>query len=251
MSEAPPEPNPPCTRVELLASVIAGLLQGCGHVAVGASSPIPGSGALLARELSGGAMRVTVLGSKRHNFFTNGGVELFDLAGQGRIDAFFLGGGQIDGQANINLVGTGEYPRTPVRWPGSFGSAYMYFTVPRVILFREEHSRRVLVPRVDFVSAPGISEPGVPRVGGPHALLTSIALFDFDRRRARFALRSVHPGHDVEEVRDLTGFDFDCPERVPRTPTPSPRMLALVRGPIRAQIADAYPRFARAMASAD
>ena len=39
-------------------------------------------------------------------FFTNGGAEIFDMAGRGRIDAFFLSGGQIDGQANINLVGT-------------------------------------------------------------------------------------------------------------------------------------------------
>src|SRR5688500_10763522 len=112
-----------CTPVELLIAVIARLLSGVQHVAVGASSPIPGSGALLARALSHGALRVTVLGSRRNNFFTSGGVELFDLAAQGRIDAFFLGGGQIDGEANINLVGAGEYPRNEVRWPGSFGSA--------------------------------------------------------------------------------------------------------------------------------
>jgi glutaconate CoA-transferase subunit B len=103
-------------------------------------------------------MRVTLLGSPKDNFFTSGGVELFDLAAQGRIDAFFLGGGQIDGQGNINLVGTGRYPATAVRWPGSFGSAYLYFLVPRVILFREEHTRRVMVPNVDFISAPGVSE---------------------------------------------------------------------------------------------
>ena len=124
------------TPTELLIAVIARLLAGCRHVAVGASSPIPGASALLARALSGGAMRVTVLGSRTHCFFTNGSVELFDIAAQGRMDAFFLGGGQIDGQANINLVGTGEYPRMDVRWPGSFGSAYLYFLVPRVILFR-------------------------------------------------------------------------------------------------------------------
>jgi glutaconate CoA-transferase subunit B len=110
---------------------------------VGASSPIPGSGALLARSISEGNMRVSVLGSRRNNFFTNGGVELFDLAAEGRIDAFFLGGGQIDGQGNINLVGVGGYPRGNVRWPGSFGSAYLYFLIPRVILFREEHTRPV------------------------------------------------------------------------------------------------------------
>ena len=33
------------------------------------------------------------------NFFTDGGRELFDCAGQGRIDVFFLSGAQIDGEA--------------------------------------------------------------------------------------------------------------------------------------------------------
>ena len=73
----------------------------------------PGAAALLARERSGGRLRVSVLGSERHNPFTDGGVELFDCAAQGRIDAFFLGGGQIDGAANINLVGVGGYPQQP------------------------------------------------------------------------------------------------------------------------------------------
>jgi hypothetical protein len=35
--------------------------------------------------------------------------------------------------------------------PGSYGSAYLYFLVPRVFLFREEHSPRVLVDQVDFM----------------------------------------------------------------------------------------------------
>lgn len=195
-------------------------------------------------------MRVSVLGSTEHNAFTNGGVELFDLAAEGRIDAFFLGGGQIDGQANINLVGAGGYPRSEVRWPGSFGSAYLYYLVPRVILFREEHTRRVMVPKVEFVSAPGVSEPGVFRPGGPYALLTGLGLFSFDRQRRRFALQSVHPGHTVEEIRDHTGFDFDCPDNAPQTPLPDAQTLAAIRGTIREQIAETYPRFASSLATA-
>ena len=42
---------------------------------------------------------------------------------------------QIDGSENINLVGVGGYPNSEVRFQGSFGSAYLYFLVPRVILF--------------------------------------------------------------------------------------------------------------------
>jgi glutaconate CoA-transferase subunit B len=231
-------------REELLIGVIADLLAGCRHVAVGASSPIPAAGALLARARSAGALRVSVLGSIRNNFFTDGGVELFDCAAQGRVDAFFLGGGQIDGRGNINLVGTGTYPTTHIRWPGSFGSAYLYFLVKRVILFREEHSRRVMVEKVDFISAPGTSPEGVYRPGGPHALLTNLALFDYDRARQRFRLRSVHPGHSLEEVLDNTGFAFDRPDRVEVTPLPDPATLGLIRGDIRGEIAETYPRFA-------
>ncbi len=238
------------SRTELLIAAIARLLAGCRHVAVGQSSPIPGSGALLARRLSGDAMRVSVLGSRRNNFFTNGGVELFDLAAQGRIDAFFLGGGQIDGQANINLVGIGSGQQTEVRWPGSFGSAYLYFLVPRVILFREEHTRRVMVPRVDFVSSPGVSAAESYRPGGPYALLTGLGLFHFDKAKQRFRLESVHPGHTVEEILDNTGFEFDRPESVPVTPLPDARMLELIRGEIRVEIAETYPRFAAALAAA-
>lgn len=238
------------TLTELLIAIVARLLEGCRHVAVGASSPIPGAGALLARLHSRGALHVSILGSLRHNAFTNGGVELFDLAAQGRIDAFFLGGGQIDGQGSINLVGTGGYPASVVRWPGSFGSAYLYYVVPRVILFREEHTRRVLVPKVDFISAPGVSEAGVYRPGGPCALLTSLALFSFDRARRRFRLQSVHPGHTLEEVRDNTGFEFDCASPVATTSAADAETLRAIRGIIRKEIAETYPRFAARLPAA-
>jgi glutaconate CoA-transferase subunit B len=214
-------------------------------VAVGASSPIPGAAALLARARSGGRLRVSLLGSEDHNFFTDGGRELFDCAAQGRIDAFFLGGGQIDGEANINLVGIGPYPRASVRWPGSFGAAYLYFLVPRVILFREEHSPRVLVPRVDFISAPGTSADNVYRPGGPHALVTGLCVFDFDRERRRFRIASVHPGHTIDEVRANTGFAFDEPAAAaaPTTP-PDAESLALIRASVGREIAEIYPQFA-------
>ncbi|NJN39896.1 MAG: CoA synthetase [Gammaproteobacteria bacterium] len=231
-------------QTETLVSMIADLLAGCRHVAVGAQSPIPGTAALLARRESAGALRVSVLDTERHSTFTNGACELFDCAAEGRIDAFFLSGGQIDGQANLNLVGAGSYPAVDVRWPGSFGSAFLYFLVPRVILFREEHSRRVFVEKVDFVSAPGTSEPGVYRPGGPHALVTPLGLFNFNRERARFRLASVHPGHTVEEIVAQTGFDFDRDPPPIETPAPTEARLALMREIVREEVAGIYPRFA-------
>ncbi len=240
-----------CRPEELLIAVIARLLEGARHVAVGVSSPIPGSAALLARALSGGAMRASILGAQAEAIRNDAGLDIFDCAGQGRIDVFFLSGGQIDGGASINLVGVGDYPGQKVRWAGSFGSAYLYFLVPRVILFREEHSRRVLVPKVDFISAPGTSPANVYRPGGPYALVTSRCLFSFDKGRKRFRLESIHPGHSLEEVRDNTGFDFEVPGEVRETAPPSPRILEIIRSEVAEVIADPYPKFAARVLGAD
>ncbi len=234
------------TQEELLICVIARLLKGVGHIAVGVSSPIPGSAALLQRDLSNGSTRVTVLNSRNLQALNDGVTELFDMAAQGRIGAFFLSGGQIDGQANINLIGVGDYPQMKVRWSGSFGSALLYFLVPRVILFRDEHTRRTMVEKVDFVSAPGVSDEGVYRPGGPHALVTNLCLFSFQKEKARFRLQSIHPGHTLEEVLDNTGFEFDLPEGdAPETPAPEADRLAMLRGPLAREIADPYPNFAK------
>jgi glutaconate CoA-transferase subunit B len=229
---------------ELLIATLARLLAGTGHVAVGASSPIPAAAALLARARSSDGLRVSLQGGAEHNFFTDGSRELFDCAAQGRIDAFFLGGAQIDGAANINLVGIGGYPQSKVRLAGSFGSAYLYFLVPSVILFQPEHTTRTLVRQVDFVSAPGISPAGVYRPGGPTALVTGRCVFGFDRDAARFRLTTVHPGQTVQDIRDNTGFEFDEPEHVPLTPEPKAETLALIRGEVGRAIARSYPVFA-------
>src|SRR5690349_16464344 len=232
---------------ELLADVICRLIGDARHIAVGAASPIPATAALLARERANlhNANRpyVSLLGSRAHTFFTDGARELFDCAGQGRIDVFFLSGAQIDGQGNINLVAVGDYARPKARFPGSFGSAYLYFVVPRVILFRTEHSRRTLVSKVDFVSAPGVSPPNVYRRGGPVALVTPLCHFAFDKGRSRFRLESVHPGHTVEEVLDNTGFEFARPAAVPVTPAPQPSTLRLLRETLAPELAALYPQF--------
>ncbi|MFY9316770.1 MAG: CoA synthetase [Burkholderiales bacterium] len=219
----------PYAKEELLACVIARLLAGSRHAAIGASSPIPASGAFLHRRADP-AFRVSLQQRRAANPFTEGSRELFDLAGQGRIDTFFLGGAQIDGEGAINLVrAEGK------RFPGSFGSAYMYSVIPNTILFREEHSVRTLVAKVEFVSARGT----------PKALLTGKALFAWQSDRRRFRLESVHPGASAEEIRENTGFDYDAAQQCTVTPVPSADELRLLRGPVAREMAENYPEFAR------
>ncbi len=235
---------------EFLIITISKILddQNIKHVAVGASSPIPAGAALLRKKIrKANALRVSIIHGDANNPFTDGGRELFDAAGQGRIDTFFLGGAQIDEKANINLVGVGGYPNSQKRFPGSFGSAFMYFMIPNIILFRLEHTRQAFVEKVDFISAPGISEIDVKRRGGPKWLVTNLCVMSFDSKIGRFRLELVHPGHSIAEVMDNTGFDFDLPKDVGVSSSPSLFELSVLRKEIAPELAKTYPKFVNSL----
>ena len=234
-------------KEELLISQLADLLVNDRHIAVGAASPIPGAAALLAKEEAkqkSKRLRVTILHSNKYNNFTDGARELFDCAAQGRIDTFFLGGVQIDGEANINLVGTGNYKKIEKRFPGSFGSALMYFVVPQIILFREEHSPRTLVDKVDFISAPGHSEENIHRPGGPKFLLTNRALFKFNKQNKRFCLLKIHNNESLENIIKLTGFKFDVDDKITNMSVPNKTRIDILRNKISYMVSEFYPEFA-------
>jgi glutaconate CoA-transferase subunit B len=102
-----------------------------------------------------------------------------------------------------------------------------------------------LVPKVDFISAPGTSPENIFRNGGPVALVTNHCVFSFDKARRRFRLESVHPGHTADEVSEHTGFTFERPAAVPQTPAPSPETLRLMREVVAPELTEVYPQFAR------
>ena len=45
-------------------------------------------------------------------------------------------------------------------------------------------------------------------------------------------------------MRAATGFTFDAADNPPVTPAPSAETMALIRGPVGANLAEVYPRFA-------
>ena len=57
----------------------------------------------------------------------------------------------------------------------------------------------------------------------------------------------MHPGHDLAEIRQSTGFDFDHVETAPRTALPDEATLALLRGRVLDELAETYPDFAEQM----
>jgi glutaconate CoA-transferase subunit B len=221
---------------ELMACVIARALRDGDRVGVGVNSPVPAAAVLLARRMHAPTLRFRLPGVEGAEPFL-GSKEFFDFAQRGRLDVFFLSGVQIDARGRINLHVLGEYERPERRFAGAFGSAVLYPIVPRVILFRNEHSPRVFVPEVDFVSA----------AGTPDRVVTSLAVLGFDRAAGRLVLDSYHPGQSIESVRAATGFELPARPMVRETSPPSPEQLRILREEVYPALAGVYPAFAASM----
>jgi glutaconate CoA-transferase subunit B len=149
----------------------------------------------------------------------------------GRADLFFIGGIQIDRRGNCNLALTGTQKRPSFRGPGSAAIPWAARS-GRAILYTTSHTRRVFVPRVDFVSVAGWAEPGETWGGigaQPALVVTPLAVMDFSQE-GLMRLVSTHPGISLDKVIENTGFDLIMPEgEVSTTPEPTAEELRLMR----------------------
>ena len=237
--------SPGASRAEVMAVAIARRLRDGETIAVGSVSPIPASACLLAKRSHAPSARLILLGSRAHFPFNGGVQEFYNFAVRGRLDVFFASGAQIDQHGNFNLSVIGEYEHPTVRLPGGRANGILAFVAKRLILFRTEHSRRVFVPKVDFVTAPGVPPEGAYRLGGLHAVVTDLCVFEFPRERGRLELASVHPGVTLAEVEAKTGFALHAPSPAPETAGPTEDELALLRGPVRDELGVFYPEFVK------
>jgi glutaconate CoA-transferase subunit B len=229
---------------ELMATRISKEVRDETYVGTGAASPVPMSGVLLAQATLAPDMIYVAIGSDDPALSPISGKETFDIAQRGKLDLFFLGGAQMDGHGNINLTTIGaDHDHPDVRLPGAAGSGMLYYMTQRIILFRMEHTPRVFVEDVDFITTPGTSDERVHRPGGPTMLVTNLCVMQFNKQDKGFELESTHPGVSVEEVVKNTGFTFKIPDSVPETAAPTEQDLKILRSSVKEKISAAYPAF--------
>jgi glutaconate CoA-transferase subunit B len=147
----------------------------------------------------------------------------------GHADVFFAGGIQIDRMGNCNLVSVGEHAKPTLRGPGSAGIPWAS-RARRTLLYTTSHTRRVFVPKVDFISLAGWPSDAITFRKGPELVVTPLAVMDFTGE-GDMRLVSVHTGVTMDEVRANTGFDLVMPDgEVPVTPQPTTQEMILMRG---------------------
>ena len=161
--------------------------------------------------------------------------QIFLYAQRGYFDYGFLGGAQIDPYGNINTSVIGPVDRPKVRLPGS-GGACDIACLCREIMIVTRHERRRFVERLDFVTSPGqVDGEGGRRGAGllfgrVTAVVTDLALMDFDPTSGRMRVGALQPGADRDQVIEQTGFALDVAPDAGRLEAPTEHELTLLRG---------------------
>ena len=231
------------TNEEMMVVSIARQVRDFETVAVGAVSPIPAAGCILAEQMYAPNITLLMLDVEEYYPFSAGSSELHFLAQRGELDVFFLSGVQIDEHANFNLHVIGNYRRPEVRLAGAYGSGMLYYMARRVIFFRTEHSLRTFVPKVDFVSGAGVTPDTVYRKGGPSLVITPKGVLEWDNRTAQWKILYVQPASSYHDVQAHSGFELRPSGSFRYAAPPTTKELSCLRTVARYKLETTYPDF--------
>jgi glutaconate CoA-transferase, subunit B len=242
---------PEYNMMELMISVASRYLEDGKTVAVGTGAPC--AAAMLAQKMhspnlvilfeAGGVapmlpqMPISVGDSRTfyRAVMAAGMVEMMTALSRGQVDYSFLGGAQIDKYGNINSTCVGDYYKPKVRFPGS-GGANDFASLCWRTMVMTVHSKTRFVEKCDFVTSPGFltgagarEAAGLPEGGGPHKIITDLAVMGFDEKTKSMMVESLNPGVDLDKVKAETGFELVIPAKIGQTEPPSEEELRVLR----------------------
>lgn len=157
---------------------------------------------------------------------------VFALLQQGRMDRGLLSAAQVDRFGNLNSTRLDRPGRGPMRLVGS-GGANDIALLAREVFIMMPHDPRRFVPRVDFVTSPGLRDQermfqaGRPRGNGPTVLMTPRARFTF--QTGELTLDAVADG--VSEASAVEGIPWSVPRasKVRHLPPVDPGLMQTAR----------------------
>ena len=141
---------------------------------------------------------------------------------------------QIDQYGNTNNICIGDWKKPKIRLPGCAGIAdFSMFYSRGSFLYTPRHDGRTFVPseKLFFISGVGFPEGKQSICGGagPQCVITNLAYLDFDENSKKMRVKSIHPGHDIDEVKNSTGFDLVISDDLLETKPPTAYELRQLR----------------------
>jgi glutaconate CoA-transferase subunit B len=160
--------------------------------------------------------------------------EMFNYwVGAGRIDVGFLGAAQIDRFCNINTTVIGAYEDPKVRLPGA-GGAPEIAAASREVIVIVRQSKRSFVEKLDFVTSIGHGDGSGTRErlnfsgAGPTVVITDLGVLR-PGDDGELELAAIHPGVEVDQVREATGWPLRVRDDLQTTDPPTEQELGTLR----------------------
>jgi glutaconate CoA-transferase subunit B len=167
----------------------------------------------------------------------------------GRIEAGFLGGAQVDRYGNINTTVVGDYAKPKVRLPGSGGAAEIAVHARRTLVIARA-SKRAFPADVDFITSPGQRmrgrarrELGMPGAG-PVKIITDLGILEANADTGEMELAALYPGLTADDMRAVIGWPLVVRGTLAPVGAPSARELELLRN-----VLDPHKRYLKGGAS--
>ena len=234
------------TRADVCALAVAECFRSDGEILVSAMGTTPSLGARLAKATFAPDLLMTdgfnlllrralPLGEKPSESDVEGWMpfgSVFETLWWGRRHVM-MGASQIDRFGNQNIACIGDWARPKAQLlgvrgaPGNTINHVTSYWVPN-------HNSRALVERVDMVSGVGYDRAEALAAGGGRyheirRVVTNLCVFDFETPDRRMRLASLHPGVELQQVLDNTGFEPVIPDGLDTTPVPTPDTLRVLR----------------------
>ena len=157
---------------------------------------------------------------------------IFDVVWSGRRHVM-MGATQIDRFGNQNIAAIGadwKKPKAMLLGPrGAPGNTINHPTS----YFVPQHTKKVFVERVDYVSGIGYDRAAAlgksARFHEIRRVVSNLGVFDFDTPDNAMRLVSLHPGVALDDVVARTGFPLVIPADVPTTRIPDANEGAILR----------------------
>jgi|TARA_Y100000310_G_scaffold167546_2_gene167385 glutaconate CoA-transferase subunit B len=130
-----------------------------------------------------------------------------DLLQNNKIHLEFLRPAQIDKFGNINNTVIGNHKKLKVRLPGGMGVDDVMHFIRKIIIYIPNHNDKILVNKVDFVTASGWNKGK-----GPNKIITNMCVFEFINKK--IVLTEINHKYSIDDIKKNTGFKFKIASKI-------------------------------------
>lgn len=165
--------------------------------------------------------------------------DCFDTLGMilhgGRDQMSMLSAANIDKYGNINTTCVGNYDNPDYRLAGSGGAADFGAFSKNLVILIEQEARR-FQKRVDYITTPGYlqgwesrEEAGLEPGTGPSAVISTMGIFEFNKKTKEMYLAAHFPWKSVDDIRNNVQWDLKVSDDIYEVEPPGEEELRVLR----------------------